>query len=65
MGCPSRGDSVLSSEKQMIELGEELRQLIALGHIRGDFLAAGVIVYMSVGVDDVHGSFTSREKTLL
>src|SRR6476660_6817405 len=38
----------------MIELREGLRHLIAPGHVRGDFFAAGVLVDMSVGIDDLH-----------
>ena len=38
----------------MIELREELRQLISLGHVCRNLLAAGVIVDMPDGIDDVH-----------
>ena len=38
----------------MIELRKELRQPISPGHVCGDFLTAGMIVDMAVGVDDFH-----------
>jgi len=34
---------------QMVELRKELRHLIAFGHVAGDFLAAGMVIDMSVG----------------
>ena len=43
------------AKMQMVEFRKQLRHLVALRHIRGDFLAAGMIVDMSVGIDDLHG----------
>ena len=45
---------------QMIELRERLSLADCLGHVRGDFLAAGVIVDMSVGIDDLHAIIPPR-----
>ena len=44
----------------MVELWKELRHLISFGHVLGDFLAASVVVDVSVSVDNLHSltSFT-------
>jgi hypothetical protein len=42
---------------KVIELRKELRQPISPGHVCGDFLTAGMIVDMAVGVDDFHKLF--------
>jgi hypothetical protein len=39
---------------QVVELGEQLCHLIAFGHVLSDCFAAGVIIDMSIGVDDLH-----------
>src|SRR4030095_7049080 len=38
----------------MVELGKELRHLIALRHVGGDFLAASMVVAMSVSIAALH-----------
>src|SRR5207253_9868695 len=43
------------AEVQMVELWKKLRHLISFGHVLGDFLAASVVVDVSVSVDKLHG----------
>ena len=42
------------TEMKMIQLGENFRHLVSLRHIPGDFLTAGAIVHVTIGIDDLH-----------
>jgi hypothetical protein len=39
---------------QVVELGKEPRHLISFGHVLGYFVAARVVVYVPVGIDDLN-----------
>jgi hypothetical protein len=45
---------------QMIEFRKEFRHLIAFRHVPCDLFAAGVVIDMTVGIDDLHWLFPRR-----